>query len=131
MTSPAWQRLLDFTMEHPPSACLYTRTRILVSLVCKGHEAAERRAGSGANQNVAAVGPDGFKLPAPINTGRSGLGAARPPAVVIGDGQWPAGAVPDTPMSPSDTPRSRTARQSTQVSGSLASATYHWVLSEV
>ena len=71
--------------------------------------------GSGQQQNVAAVGPDGFKPPAPINTGRSGLGAARPLAIVVGEGQWPGGAVPDTPMSPSETPRSRTARQTTQV----------------
>ena len=69
-------------------------------------------------QNVAAVGPDGFKPPAPINTGRSGLGAARPPPLAIAE-QWPGGLLPDTPLSPSDTPRSRTARQSTQVSSML------------
>ena len=80
-------------------------------------EPCERRGGGGKQQKVAAVGPDGFKPPAPINTGRSGLTAARPPALHVPElGLAGGGGLPDTPLSPNETPRSRTARQSTQVS---------------
>ena len=98
-----------------------TQTRIFIcSTVSVMSEAvsqvplSKRRVGTAKKQKGAAVGPDGFQPPAPINTGR-GPAATRPPALHIPEQGSGGGGLPDTPLSPIETPRSRSARQSTQV----------------